>query len=84
MLIIWKKWGILTPVIGFGGMIGSGLLFHLRGRAQCVDLFIAAALLFIVGHWLAKKKQANELFVVPMKYWSILAALAGFAILFGG
>jgi hypothetical protein len=81
MIIIWRRWGILMPIICILATLLAEHLFHPRGRAQSVDLFRSAVLVSLTGLFLDKKQQTNDFFFLPMKYWGLVLATFGIVIL---
>ena len=86
MLIIWKKYGILTPVIFFGGVFLTQFLsdsaFGQHYYAQHkimhgVGCLTSSAVLFGLGWLLDAKQEPNTFFFIPMKYWALAGAIFG-------
>jgi hypothetical protein len=84
IVIIWRRWGILMPVICILGAVLADFLFHPHGRAESIYFFLPAVLVSLTGVLLDKQRQPNDFFFVPMKYWGILVAAFGVAILIYG
>lgn len=84
MLIIYKKWGILMPVIFILGFFLADSLFHPHGRMQSIYFFLPAVLISLTGFLLDKKQLKNEFFFVPLKYWGIIVSILGIVILING
>jgi hypothetical protein len=84
MIIVWKRWGILMPILCILGAVLTDYLFHPVGRMQSAYFFVPAALVSLTGLLLDRIKQANEFYFVSMKYWGLIVAVFGFVILFCG
>lgn len=84
MIIIWRGWGILVPIICILGAVLSEYLFRPVGRMQSIYFFIPAVIVSLAGFLLDWKKQVNDFFFIPVKYWGIIVAIFGVVILFTG
>ena len=84
MIIIYRRWGILTPVILILGAVLVHLLINPRGRMESLFFFIPAVLVSLTGILLDSKEQANDFYFVPMKYWGIIVSIFGIVILVKG
>jgi hypothetical protein len=84
MIIVWRRWGILVPIIFILGAVGAQQVFHPIGRVQSIYFFIPAAIILPVGILLDKKQKVNDFFFIPSKYWSIILSVFGAVIWFTG
>lgn len=88
MILSWKKWGILVPIIFIAGAIAGQRLLKMEGRDhgrwQSVNMFVPGLLLIVVGVILDLKKQPNEFFHLRMIIWGGLVLVFGAVILYTG
>ena len=88
MIITWKKYGILVPIIFIAGAIVGQMLLKIEGRDhgrwQCVNMFVPGILLLIVGIFLDLKKQPNEFCHFRMIVWGGLSLVFGGVIIYAG
>lgn len=88
MILFWKKFGILVPIIFVAGGIGGQMLLKLAnrdyGRWQSVNMFVPGILLLIVGVILDIKNKPNDFCHFRMIIWGGLSVVFGAVILYAG
>jgi hypothetical protein len=72
------------PVICIAGAVAAHYLFHPLGRLESTYFFVPALMLFLTGYVLDRKREANDFYFIPMKYWALFVAIFGIVILVTG
>ncbi len=88
MILIWKGWGLVTPVIAVVCFLApsAGLLtvFPDSTWPFGVSLMISGVITFMAGKALNRDRNVNTLYFIPMQYWGVPIALFGLVSLFAG
>ena len=88
MIISWRKYGILVPVIFLGGVYVGHVLLKIvnksHGRWESVTMFVPGLLLLAIGSALDRKQQPNEFCFFRMIIWGGVAIVFGGVVLYTG